>query len=161
MPPCGSKRRPARASWSLADALSIWSLITGLSQLCQQNKVARWVHREEAQASGTRFVLGHREVFGGPGLGPAWGLGVAVGNDGVFTLELPLLLSPIGGGPQAVKAGQGEAEPHQAHPACPDCAADQRAGHHASVYECPSGTAPQARGDMGAAIERSVPATPG
>jgi hypothetical protein len=108
-------------------------LITGLSQLFQNNQVALWVHRDEAQATGTRFVLGHREVFWGPILGQAWGLGVAVGNDRLFTLEVHLLLSPIGGGPKAVKASQVEEETHQAHAAGPDFDADQREGNHESV----------------------------
>ena len=136
-------------------------LITGLSQLCHKKKVALWVHRDEAQATGTRFVLGHREVFWGHVLGQAWGLGVAVGNDRLFNLEVHLLLSPIGGGHKAVKAGEVEEETHQAHAACPDFDAEQMEGKHQAVSECQSGTALQELGDMVADIERIVPDTPG
>jgi len=108
-------------------------LITGLSQLFQNNKVALWIHRDEAQATGKRFVLGHREVFWGHVLGQAWGLGVVVGNDRLFNLEVHLLLSPIGGGHKAVKAGQVEEETHQANATCPDFDADQMEGNHDAV----------------------------
>jgi hypothetical protein len=54
-------------------------VITGLSQLFRKNAMALRGHREEAQTTGTRFVLGHRQGFTGPGLGPACGFIVALG----------------------------------------------------------------------------------
>ena len=40
-------------------------LIAGLSQPFQKNEVTLLVHRDEAKATGKRFVLGHRDGFAG------------------------------------------------------------------------------------------------
>src|SRR6516165_11765332 len=93
-----------------------------------------------AQATGKRFVLGHREVFWGHVLGQAWGLGLAVGNDRLFNLAVHLLLSPIGGGHKAVKAGQVEKKTHQANAAGPNFDADEMEGNHEAVEERQSRT---------------------
>ena len=108
-------------------------LITGLSELFHNNEVALGVHRYEAQAAGTRFVLGHREVFVGHVVGQTCGFIVVVGHHRLFHLEIDLLLSPIGGRHKAVQACQVEKETDQANAACPDCNTDKMQGNHHAV----------------------------
>src|SRR5262249_31761389 len=97
------------------------------------NAVALRGHRDEAQAAGKRFVLGHREVCVGHALGQVCGFVLAIGHQRLCNWEIALLLSPIGGGHKAVKSCQGEQETHQAHAACPDFDTDQMESKHDAV----------------------------
>jgi hypothetical protein len=108
-------------------------LITGVSQLFQKNAVALRVHREEAQATGKRFVLGHGEVFTGHGLGQACGFIVAIGHQRLFNVDIDLLLSTLGGGHKAVEARQMEKETPQANATGPNFAVDEMAGNHEAM----------------------------
>ena len=108
-------------------------LITGLSQLFHNNKVALRVHRDEAKAAGKRFVLGHREVFWGHAVGQAYGCIVVGGHHRLFHLDIDLLLSPIGGRHKAVETRQIQEETHQANAACPDFDTDKMESNHESV----------------------------
>ena len=81
-------------------------VIAGLSQLFHKDEVALRVHRDEAQAVGTRFILGHGEVFVGHRLGQAWGLGVGLVDDRLCNVHIDLLLRAIGGGHKAVQTCQ-------------------------------------------------------
>jgi hypothetical protein len=110
-------------------------VITGLRQLFQKNAMAVGVQRDEAQAAGTRVVLGPRAIFLGQAMGQADGCIVVGGHHRVFTVALALLLSPRGGRPKAVKACQIEEETDQAHAAGPNCDADEMAGNHDAVEE--------------------------
>jgi len=109
------------------------ALITGLSQLFQNNEVAVGVHRHQAKAARKRFVLSHREVFAGHVLGQAHGFALAVGDHGCFNLTVDLLLSAIGGRDKAVPTTQLEEETSQANAARPDFDADQMEGNHEAV----------------------------
>ena len=108
-------------------------LITGLSQLFHKKEVTLRVHRDEAQATGKRFVLGHGEVFVGHVLGQAYGFIVALGHHRVFHLDIDLLLRPIGGCHKAVETRQMEEETHQADTARPDFDVDEMAGNHEAM----------------------------
>jgi hypothetical protein len=108
-------------------------LITGLGQLFHNHKVALWVHRDEAEATSTRVVLGPGEVCVGHVLGQAGGLAVARVDDGVFHLAVDLLLRPIGRGDKAVETRQVQEETPQAKATGPDFDADQMAGNHEAV----------------------------
>src|SRR5439155_632246 len=71
-------------------------LITGLSELFHNNEVALGVHRYDAQAAGTRFVLGHREFLGGLTLGDALSAQCSVLFKEVRTFEsLPAWLATL------------------------------------------------------------------
>jgi hypothetical protein len=108
-------------------------LIAGLSQLFQNNAVALRVHRDEAQAAGTRVVLGHREVFTGHVRGQACGFVLVVDDYRFCNPAVDLLLRPIGSRDKAVKSCQGEQKTHQAHAAGSDCDTDHMEGHHEAV----------------------------
>ena len=109
------------------------SLITGLSQLFHNQEVTLRVHRDEAQAAGKRFVLGHGAVLVGPVLGHAYGCIAALGHPRVFHLDIDLLRRPIGGRHKAVETRQVQEETHQANTTGPDFDADQMAGNHEAV----------------------------
>src|SRR5499427_5352157 len=136
-------------------------LITGLSQLFHNQEVALRVHRDEAQAAGKRFVLGHGEVFVGHVRGQAYSFIVAIGHHRVFHLDIDLLLSSIGGRHKAVETRQMQEETHQANAACPDFDTDKMASNHESVEERQSGTALKEVGDVRTNIEGVVPEAPG
>ena len=136
-------------------------LIAGRRELGHKKQVALRVHGDEAQAAGKRVVLGHREVFVRHAVGQAYGFMVVVGHHRLCTVEMDLLLSPIGGRNKAVKACQIEEETDQAQAACPDFAADEMAGHHDAVEARQAGTALQAVGDVGTTIESVLPKPPG
>ncbi len=136
-------------------------LITGLSQLFQKNEIALRVHRDEAQAAGKRFILGHREVFLGHILGQACGFILVVGHHRVFNVEIDLLLSPIGGCDKAVETRQVQEETNQANAACPDFDTHQMEGNHNAVQERQAGTALKELGDVGTDIQGVVPYAPG
>ena len=108
-------------------------LITGLSQLFQNNEIALRVHRDEAKAAGKRFILSHREVFVGHVLGQAYGFIVALGHHRWFHVDIDLRLSPRGGRHNAVETRQMQEETHQANAACPDFDTDQMESHHDAV----------------------------
>jgi hypothetical protein len=127
-------------------------LIPGRSRLLHKNAVAVGGHRDEAQAPGKRFVLGHGEVFGGHGLGQACGFILAIGHHRVFYVDVDLLLRPIGGGHKAVQTRQIQAETHQANAAGPDFDADHRESNHEAREKCQAGTALKKLGDVGTDI---------
>ena len=108
-------------------------LIAGLSQLFHNNEIALRVHRDEAQATGKGFVLGHREVFLGHAVGQACGFIVAIGHHRLFNVDIDLLLRPIGGGHKAVETSQLEKETHQANATGPNFGVDEVAGNHEAV----------------------------
>jgi len=136
-------------------------VIAGLRQLCHKHAVALRGHRHQAQAAGHRCVLGHREVFAGHVLGQAGGGIVAGGDHRVFTLEVPLLLSPIGSRDKAVETRQVEQETYQTDATRAACHADQMEGHHDAVYEGEPRTAWKERGQRGTESEGSGPDAPG
>ena len=106
------------------------SLSASLRELCHTHAVALGGPGDEAQAAGTGVVLGHGEVFGGPSLGPAWGLGWVIVDDRLFKVPMALLLRARGGGHTAVQTRQGEEETPHTKAACPDFATDQMAAQH-------------------------------
>jgi len=108
-------------------------LIAGLSQPFQKNEVTLLVHRDEAKATGKRFVLGHRDGFAGHVLGQACGFSVAVGDHRLFNVEIDLLMSPIGGRHKAVQPRQIQEETHQANAARPDFDTNKMESNHESV----------------------------
>jgi hypothetical protein len=132
-------------------------VIAGLSQLFHKNEVALRVHRDEAQAAGKRFVLGHGEVFAGHVLGQASGFIVAIGHHRLFNVDIDLLLRPIGSRHKAVEPRQSQEETHQANAACPNCNTHQMEGNHEAVEERQSGTALKKVGAMRTPIKGVVP----
>ena len=94
------------------------------------NEVALGVHGDEAKAAGTRFLLGHGEVFVGHVLGQACGFILAIGHHRVFHFDIDLLLRPLGGRHKAVETRQLQEETHQANAACPDFDADHMESNH-------------------------------
>jgi hypothetical protein len=78
-------------------------LITGLSELFQNNKVAHRLSGHQAQTAGEGFVLSYGDGFAGHVLGQAHGFRLLILNDGLFDLAVDLLLSPIGGGDKSVQ----------------------------------------------------------
>ena len=105
-------------------------LITGLSQLFQNNEIALRVHRDEAKAASKRFVLGHREVFWGHVLGQACCFILAIVHHRLLNLDIDLLLSPIGSRDKTLKAAQAEKETSQANATGPDFNAGHMERNH-------------------------------
>ena len=136
-------------------------VLTGLSQLCHTQDVPLRGHRAEAQAAGTRVVLGHGEVCGRHGRGHACGVIVAIGHQRVCHLDMALRLHPIGGRHKAVATRQRQAETHQAQAAGSACDTDKMESHPASVEERQSGTALKAVDDVRTALEGVVPEASG
>jgi len=86
-----------------------------------------------AQATGQGLGLGPREVCGGPGPGQACRRAGAVGDAGVGPLRVDGLVSPRGGGANAVQPGQGADEPPEAPAARADCDTGQEVGACAAL----------------------------
>src|SRR6266702_8183788 len=91
------------------------ALIAGLSRLLQENVVALGVHGHQAQAAGKRFILGHREVFGGHIFGQTRAFLSAVRHDGLLHLTVHLVLRPIGSGNKTIKACELHQQTHEAN----------------------------------------------
>ena len=88
---------------------------------------------DETKAVGQGFVLGHAVRFRGHVLGPAWGLGLIIVNDGLFNLDIDVLWSATGGRDKSVAARKVQKETHQANAIGTDFDTDQMEGHHQSV----------------------------
>jgi hypothetical protein len=107
--------------------------IASLSPRFQKHAMALRGHGDEAQAPGTRCVLGDCEVFGGPARGQARGFRLARGGYRCLNLAVDALLSARGGRHKVVKAGQVEEETYQANAAGPDVDANEMAGNPEAV----------------------------
>jgi len=114
-----------------------------------------------AQATGQGLGLGPRAVCGGPGPGQACRRAGAVGDAGVGPLRVDGLVSPRGGGANAVQPGQGADEPPETPAARADCATGQMEGPDPSGEARPSRAALHARSHRRTAREGGGPQAPG
>jgi hypothetical protein len=103
-------------------------LITGLSELFQDNEVAHRIACHQAKAACEGFVLGHGDDFARHGLGRASGFRVLVVDDGLFDLNVDLWLSPVGSRHKPVQASEVEQETNQTNAARTDLDTDQMQG---------------------------------
>ena len=136
-------------------------LISGLSQLFQNNEVAHGLYAHHTETSGTRFVLGAADIFAGHVLGQPGSFRVALGADRFFHLAVHLLLSPRRGGHKPIQTGEVEQEADEANPTSPDVNADQVEGENEPMQESQSGAILKELGHMRTDIERVVPPAPG
>jgi hypothetical protein len=132
-------------------------LITGLSELFQENEVAHRIACHQAKAACEGFVLGHGDDFVRHGRGQAWDFCVLGVDDGVFDLHVDRLLRPVGSHNKPVQAGEVAQEPHQTHAARTDLDTDQMQGSNEPMEQCHARTALKKLGHMGAHIECVTP----
>jgi hypothetical protein len=132
-------------------------LITALSELFQDNEVAHRIACHQAKTACEGFVLGHGDDLARQGLGQARGFRVLVGDNGLFDLNVDLLLSPVGSCNKAVQAGEVEQETNQTNTARTDLDTDEMQSQNEPMKECQARTALKKLGHMGADIERVMP----
>ena len=91
-------------------------LIACLGRLLQDNVVAHGLDPHQAQTAGKRFILRHRDVFGGHLVSQARALLLAVRHDRLFHATVDLLLRPIGSPDKPIEARELQEQTHQANP---------------------------------------------
>lgn len=90
------------------------AVIAGLSRVLQEHVVALGVHGHQAQAAGTRVILGHRAVCGGQIFGQTRAFLAAVRHDGLLHLTVHLVLRPRGRGNNTIQAWELHQQTHEA-----------------------------------------------
>ena len=110
-------------------------VIAGMGLLLQKNVVALGFYGYQAKPTGKRFILGQGDVFGGHGFGQTRAFLSAVCHDGRLHLTVALVLRPLGGRDQAIKAGELHQQTHQAHATGADFGAHQVDPEHQTMQE--------------------------
>jgi hypothetical protein len=83
-----------------------------------------------------------------------------VGDDGLFDLNVDVLLRPVGGGNESVETGEVEQETDQPNTARADLDTDEREGQYEPMEKCQSRTTLKKLGYLRADIEGLMPGLP-
>jgi hypothetical protein len=89
----------------------------------------------QTKPAGKRCILGQGERFGGHVLGQTRMVLMALRHDRLLPLAVDLLLHPIGGCNKAIKACEGEEQPHQANATGANLDTDQMARQDQAMQE--------------------------
>jgi hypothetical protein len=82
---------------------------------------------------------------------------VLVVDDGLFDLNVDVVLHPVRGGNESVETREIKQETDQANAASPDLDTDQMQGSHEPMEKCQAWTALKKLGHIRAAIEGLMP----
>lgn len=92
------------------------------------NEIAHRLDGHQAKTAGEGFVFGHSDGFAGHVLGQTREFRLLVIDNGLFDLNVDLLLSSIGGGDKTVQTRKMEEKTDQANAAGTDLDTDEMEG---------------------------------
>jgi hypothetical protein len=136
-------------------------LSTGVGRLLQNNGVALGCRCHQAQSAGTRFILGHRDGFGGHGWCQPCAVLLAIPHHCCLHLAVDLLLDARGGSNKALEACEFAQPTHQAHAPGPHCRAHQMSPENETMQEGQPRRAVKKHHDGGMFVEALVVGPPG